>query len=268
MTITISLQAPPRAVHMSRHVRFFVIGIACTLLGFSALLLAMGVGISLRQSTLKQHGVSTLATIKGKHIEYDKGDLVYKIDYTYAAFDTVDGRVAPFQNEQVTSKIDFDTLAIGNPAPLLYDPRNPTNAKLNVANEIRTSDPNQRLYTIVEALGMVVVIMITIAFGIVGFFYFPQRHLLRWGETVPATILGQQRLGGGSGWGFSYIRLTYHFTDQEGRLIEGSRGDNPIEPLVDSSTEFAEIIANPTVFYDPKNSRRHLLYPPLWATLT
>ena len=97
--------------------------------------------------------------------------------------------------------------------------------------------------------------------------YARDKYLLRWGTVVPAKIIGEREYRGPHNAKFSAV--TYSFTDRDGNTVEGTR--KAVARQADIRPGFAEIrariFANPTVLYDPRNSRRNTLYPPSAAEM-
>jgi hypothetical protein len=85
-------------------------------------------------------------------------------------------------------------------------------------------------------------------------------RLLKWGVAVSAVIATQED------YVFKrrrYSKVAYQFKDASGQEVMGARKGMPrMEAFGDKDvSRRAEVLENPIVLYDPKNSRRHRLYP-------
>jgi hypothetical protein len=85
-------------------------------------------------------------------------------------------------------------------------------------------------------------------------------RLLRWGVATRAKIVSKSVGTGRSG---NYLSLNYEFVDGAGQTVSGWRilweGIGPSGGS--THPEIRAALENPTVIYDPGNSRAHLLYP-------
>jgi hypothetical protein len=64
-------------------------------------------------------------------------------------------------------------------------------------------------------------------------------------------------------------RIVYRFTDNHGQVTQGKRALLPTQDKQDSrSREIrSRIFDHTTVFFDPRDSAKSLVYPPAWVRL-
>jgi hypothetical protein len=93
-----------------------------------------------------------------------------------------------------------------------------------------------------------------------------EKCILESGKAAPAVLIKMKK------YSFRDIRLvwlTYHFVDETGVSVHGSYGpygaDRKIHPTAASAWESK--LSNLTVVYDPKDSRKNILYPAHYAEL-
>lgn len=95
-----------------------------------------------------------------------------------------------------------------------------------------------------------------------------ERGLLAFGPATSATILGADLYSRRYG---RVCDVAYRFVDVAGAKVDGMSRDQPSEPVARGDSRAYQprrrLFDNPTALYDPRNSARNTLYPPLFAEI-
>jgi hypothetical protein len=100
----------------------------------------------------------------------------------------------------------------------------------------------------------------TLAIGVLFVFrYRREKHVLQWGKAAPAKIIGEDEIETRSG---RVAKVRYSFEDDNGVTRENTRS-LPVsdDPRPGFTEERARYLNNPTAVFDPRNSKRNVLYP-------
>ena len=219
---------------------------------------------AVKQVALQEHGIDTLGTVTGKIIEHAKNSYHYKVSYTYRAINTQE----PVYSD--TDKVDATDSAqveIGQPIPVIYDSQNSGQSSINLHNWVRTRDP-YRMFSVFVPIFLGMPIVTTLLFALI--LYFSSRKetaLIKQGTATNATILHQENYNAGKAG--VLCKATYSFRDAQGQTIEGERKSLPTEASAAKNAISRLIrdqaLKNPTVLYDPQDSRRNILYPGIYV---
>ena len=256
----------PRKVAMSEQALI----LTAVIVGVFGLLFIALIGISISGEFelrgLEKRGVEVSGTVVGLapavtgQGRNDHGPL---LDYTYEPPEYALKPDRVIHAEKQVSQALFQTLTAGARIPLVYDPLHPEHSQMEsfiAAHRLGQTPP-----TLSPSLLLITLIPIGLLFtALQG--HFREKRLLRWGKAAKATIIGE----------FEYTvkrrpmaKVIYSFEDERGVVRQGEMGglparDDPSEPFFHERQRF---LANPIVVYDPRDSRRHMLYPGAGAKL-
>ncbi|MFY7958778.1 MAG: hypothetical protein ACOVVK_01770, partial [Elsteraceae bacterium] len=158
---------------------------------------------------------------------------------------------------------------VGGSVKILYYQNKPTISRININDKFQ-NNPN---FTKEGFLFFFVSSFILFP-GIVSFlcvfpFYgraYREKRILRVGRAAPATLVEMKH---SSLRGLPLVRLTFCFVDDAGVSVQGSYGPYVTgrsgDPTAASAWE--RTLSSLTVVYDPKDSRKNLLYPAHYAEL-
>lgn len=254
------LTPTPRAVRMTWLCRFLLIGNPVQLFVVVALMAGVLYRQAGTQEILKERGIAQTATITAANS--CKGGVC--VTYQFLAKIQPSGDVRYFEGEDTLHGVEGGT--ISRNIDILFDPQDPRLSAANPDDRIHQSDP-YRLFRMVSVFGFGMASLMVLALGaFFGRTYSREKRLLRSGIPVAAEIVSRAEY---KVKGRELTRVTYRFVDPAGNWIEGKRGGIPTSS--DRNLKSAElgrkILDNPTVLYDPDDSRRNLLYPPTAVTL-
>jgi hypothetical protein len=216
---------------------------------------------------LKSRGVDVEGRVERLYITKGKGgSSAYHVNYMYQPREMALSRYPLARRTEAVSRDDYYSLSVGGALPVIYDPLAPESSFLNFHDTIRKNNPSKR----VKFFIVITALLMFFAMGVVlKFFIFPalkEKRLLGFGNVAPATIVGEEEYETKRGW---RSKVSYCFVDAGGNAVSGMRKGLP-SGVASSGADLAEriqILDNPTVLYDPRNSARNILYPPLWAEL-
>jgi hypothetical protein len=256
-TLPAELNQPlPRAVK-PRSV--FTILLASQVFFFVAFSLFLGAtaGMSFyRMQVLKDRGVMAEGTITNLTTsDGGKGRTNYNVTYAYPLVP----KTAYTATDQ-TGALRFGQLHVGDAIPIAYDPIYPTRSLLNFDDMVFTRDNVRSLMNQVAIFGIVFVFTL-VAPAIIVVSYRRQKRLLQWGKPVAATIVSDIEYNAGKAG--RKAKVSYTFTDEQGRTIEGKRTGLPTKNSREGAT-YQEMFGDPTVLYDPSDSSKNMLYPFAW----
>jgi hypothetical protein len=83
--------------------------------------------------------------------------------------------------------------------------------------------------------------------------------VLQWGKAAPAKIIGEHEIDTRSG---RVAKVRYSFEDENGITRENTRS-LPVsdDPRPGFKEERERYLNNPTAVFDPRNSKRNVLFP-------
>ena len=249
-------QTLPRSVRMSPGGK--------TVLGFFTLFYMVMLAIAgaatgpsiYKTSVLKTRGLAAEATVTDLRTVQGRHGPTYSVDYSYE----LPHENARYSATDSTDLSHFSQLHAGDAVPIAYDRVSPGTSALNFGNQVfATSDlaiffPLILSIAIVSLGSMIAPLLILRS-------YYRDKRLLQTGLAAAATILEDHEH---MGHGAKVANLAYSFTDNLGSTVKGWRGGLPAKDKRTTAWSRA-IFENPTVIYDPQNSRRNMLYPSAWA---
>lgn len=89
--------------------------------------------------------------------------------------------------------------------------------------------------------------------------YIKERKFLKWGIVAEARVVEGPEIDGGKG--ARYMKVVYGFEDADGNTVVDTRTLPGHSDNTKRSQNILKKLEHPVVLYDPKNSKRNLLYP-------
>lgn len=265
------LQTPvPRPARITFRARWQLIGISL----FFAILIVLPIVLPgpdiWTRVELKWHGVDTSGQVTRLFVEHRKNTL-YHVAYRYTPPEAEAG-VQPWGaleqfGEGTVTPEDYRALRLGAPLPVIYDPRDPARALPNFHDSVRTDSPARMLALPAILTGG---LFVTGCLAISMFFWRcrKERALLAFGAATPATILSEDEYFRRYG---RVCDVAYRFVNAAGATVDGVYKDLPSETASRGDSRARQtrqqLFGNPTALYDPRNSARNTLYPPLFAEI-
>jgi hypothetical protein len=215
-----------------------------------------------RLETLKHEGISTDGEITDLTQEHGRNDSIsYRVDYRFFAAPSSGGSQTAHQAKEYVDVDTYRWLFIGRTVAVVYAPLDAEQSALNIGNVIRTTNNYVgalKVYAIMFAIcAGLYVVMIPFTLGP----YLREKKLLRWGKIAPAEIVEDYEERSGR---MPLSRVTYRFRDGTGNTVQGIR-DGLAQKQYRTAAVSIDMLENPTVLYDPKDSRKNLLYPPKYV---
>jgi hypothetical protein len=95
--------------------------------------------------------------------------------------------------------------------------------------------------------------------GLYGFSYRREEYVLQWGKAAPAKIIAEHQVKTRSGL---IAKVSYSFEDDHG-VTRRKTISLPVsnDPRPGFAEERARYLNNPTAVFDPRNSKRNVLFP-------
>lgn len=222
-----------------------------------SLILVIAAASSHKTSVLEQRGVEITGNVFSRHIVQGKNnDQTYFIDYRFEPPELSHEAVV-FEGDEVQVRASlYYAAGIGDPITVIYDPERP--------------DRSMLLATFNAEKGHSIWPAVWIACAVIGgpalvigslfvFRYRREKHVLQWGKAAPAKIIGEYEVQTRYG---RNAKVTYSFEDDNGVTRENTRS-LPIsdDPRPGFNDERARYLNNPTAVFDPRNSKRNVLFP-------
>lgn len=255
--------AVPRNVAMASS---FQLSLVLSAVGFAQIVVVPSVlaYINLHQDIeLSLRGMPATAEVVEMSVDSGgRAGPTYHVEYKYRLADD-GGR--DLTSTAAISPSDYSGLRIGSTIPIVYDPLAPDNSAVDIDNTLAKGDiPRDAQYF----LGGIGIILLAWLLGVALAMrrYRAAKRLLQWGQAAPARILAERRGLGGIA---RTSTVTYEFRDNLGQLRQGIRKNVLVEGARRGLllAPRAEIFANPTVFFDPQDACRNILYPTDWVRL-
>lgn len=192
---------------------------------------------------------------------------IYYVHYRYLPATTLTKLPSPYTGTEQVDENTYTKLATGIIIPILYMPDRHDLSAINIDDRIHIRNPYANMYRVLQLFFLMFAVFYGLMLLIIIVFYYQYRlekKLLAWGQPVEAVIINEKikSIRGGK-----YAEVTYQFHDAKGNNIRGKCRYVSLKTLQDGTLK-ADIPTLPIVLYDPNNTRRHILYPPLYATLT
>ncbi len=178
-----------------------------------------------------------------------------------------DGMQTYIHGGDTISLFDYDSHRIGDSIPIVYDTEVTGRSFSNFRNSVFKNDPRQILTPIPFLMGIFLLFFLILPALIILPKYLRERQLLKWGLMTTATAVDEQEYNAGKAGRCS--RIVYLFTDNYGLTIQGKRDLLPTPEKQDSVSRKLRslIFEHTTIFFDPQNSAKSLVYPPVWVRL-
>jgi hypothetical protein len=205
-----------------------------------------------KMQALKERGVQAAGTVTKLYAsDAGKGRTNYNVTYDYP--------LVPKPAYTATDQIDaqnFYQLHVGDSVPVAYDPAYPLRSLLNFNDIVFARDNigalREQWPILIVLFGPFVILPIFIS-G-----YLKQKRLLQWGKVAVATIVSDAEYNAGKAG--RKAAVTYTFTDESGRVVQGKRKGLPVKDRRQDAM-YKEMFEDPTVLYDPDDSSKNMLYP-------
>ena len=216
---------------------------------------------------LKANGVDTVGVIKvTEAIMASRGGGRYEVEYVFAP-KTQTSPPRSYTGKALLSPAAFYKMAVGDTVVVTYDPHSPSTSRLRSELDTTWAEPYSKLLELAELLLPLISVASALAIGHARWAFLREEHLVRWGSVAPAVIVGERKIL----WKKqNYTRLTYQFRDDDGRVVTGRRSDLPSRKSLDAgygAPARSTAADYPVVLYDPTNSSRNLLFPPVMLRL-
>jgi hypothetical protein len=261
-------QPIPRRVTPSDDFKMIVILVSLFLVGGAALLTLLVFAATYKIGMLEKRGVGIEGLVIELRIDPNQGRTkgeFYDVDYQFELIPASAGGKSTYRaTDRVRAEI-AQQMRTGQRVPVLYDPLYPERSALNFDDRVHKHSSAKRIFSILGLLAAMFGIPYSIIVTVLFLGYRREKRLLESGCATAATILSEKNT--------RFIlrpvaTVTYEFSDALGVAIQGARKNLPRKATErnENFREFrARIFNNPTVLYDPHDSRLNMLYPPSWA---
>jgi membrane protein implicated in regulation of membrane protease activity len=214
-----------------------------------------------KTDALQERGVGGIGTVT--RLSVDAKDHRYRIGYSYAPKEFAGRPYATAQGEAITL-VSPSALKIGGNVEIVYDPKDPDNSAL--MSEVEHAH-RMSFWFLLLFIPSIFAAILSLMLSAILYPYFRERSLLRWGKAVHATIVGEVADGLS---GAKLCRLSFVFEDNGGNTVNGKSrripaSDHPNPAIREYRSVY---LSNPTAIFDPRNSKRHMLYPGGFAKLS
>ena len=248
----------PRAVEMTARAKLHLAFALGLMLIFLLVFVPVAVVEIQKREALNHRGASIYAEVVALVVQSGKTGPIYRVEYEYEPKEM--GRILGPRPRGVDFLPipAFPDLHVGQFILIRYDPGNPEYSSVEGGfHERREVGAPYHVYVAAALFGAAALAFL--AFHLDA--WREERKLLIWGQLTPAVILRERDYLSRFG---RRARVTFQFTDAEGRVVQGvatglpSRGDRSARAIEARRLR----LAAPMVLYDPRNSGRHLLCPP------
>jgi hypothetical protein len=197
---------------------------------------------------LNESGISVTGFVTDLYKSSDRNGKYYQVKYAYDVA-SEDGENVHFLNQDSASEKEYYSLHIGNPINILYSQNNPTLSRADIDDRIKNTDIYKLLTEIITIILIVCTFFTFITFMILKDAR-KEKKLLKWGHMASGHIVKSEPY---NAKGRILLKLSYNFIDLSGNMISGSIDRIPPNRKINTDTV--------TIFFDPKNSKRNILYP-------
>jgi hypothetical protein len=208
-------------------------------------------------SVLAKRGTTITGNVLSHRAEKGKNNsFSYFIDYRFQPPE-LSGQSVIFEGDEVqVSAPQYYAAGDGGPITVIYDPERPSRSMLLASFNARQKQSAWALAWI----GSAVIGGPTIVIGaLYGFYYRREKRVLQWGKAAPAKIIGEHEVATRSG---RVAKVSYSFEDDHGVTRRNTRS-LPVsgDPRPGFVEERERYLINPTAVFDPRNSKRNVLFP-------
>jgi hypothetical protein len=235
---------------------FFVLyGVMTTVIVF--LILVIAAASAHKTSVLKHRGHEIIGHVVSEHVVEGKNNShSYFIDYRFEPPELTHQAVN-FEGDEVQVRASqYYGAETGDPIAVIYDPERPERSMLLASfNAEKLHGPWPLALIACAIIGGSALIL----GGLYVFYYRREKRVLQWGKAAQAKIIGEYEVETRSG---RIAKVTYSFEDANGVTRKNKRS-LPVsrDPRPGCAEERARFLMNPTAVYDPRNSKRNVLYP-------
>jgi hypothetical protein len=255
-------QPTPRCVKMRGGTIGMIILLNVVYFWFMAQFTLMAYSFAHKDAILKERGVPIDGTVIDMQSEPGKGGPNYYVSYTFKPPEASPSHPIIYQYHQIIAGYDYQRLHANKTVPVLYDPLDPDVASTNFNDRLHKTDPYGYMRRMLPVLLGLPSILYVILSAVLYWYYFKEKTLIMYGRIARAVITKEKEMNSGR---TRYTVVTYHFTDSDGKLIEGTRSNLPTKSQrerAEASMQFyKDVTEHPIVLYDPASSSRNMLYP-------
>jgi hypothetical protein len=215
-----------------------------------------------RREHLRHEGVVVDGVIEALHTQRRRGGATYLADYSFRP-DSLPGVWPGIRHgESALDPRDFDSLKIGSGVGVTYLRTRPDISELTMLINEPSAAPWRGFG---EICGIIIGVIGACILAVVGTLekqYRRELYLIKWGTAAPAEIVGEEEIHGRYA---RWLRLTYSFRDQSGKLVYGRQDLVALDTETDPSTGRSynsPLKSNPTALYDPSNVAKSMLLGP------
>jgi hypothetical protein len=203
---------------------------------------------------LAQRGEVVTGRVLSKEAVQSRSGRHYRIDYQFES----NGGLVLNEGWDLIERSQYDWLQQGGPVSVIFDPFDAAVSQIEYPERAAF-----RLKTERNGLFAAVVSWILCpAWGVLfAYSTLRRRRLLRYGAIAPARIVDAEAR---SSRGGQVAALTYRFCDNRGAWINATtrEASKYLEGRNSPDLDVAAVWRAPLVFFDPKDSRRNMLYTP------
>ena len=242
----------PRKIEMIPAMKWMIAVIVTVPMIFILIILAATVR---KMHTLEERSVDTLATIAKLVVDPQRHE--HRVYYAYQPKEFAGRPYSTIHGDDTDVPQEFYRLKTGGAVWVVYDPKDPERSALKWSVELARG---RSVWPSLWIVGSMAVVLPCLFGGILSIPYWRARHLLRWGTVAEATITGEVPRDGSNGF---LSVVSYRFQDDRGMIVNGENTRLPSagNPYPEAITLRATMLENRTVIFDPRKSRRHVLYP-------
>ena len=250
-------QPMPRKVSINGCLGGFFILFAMMAGMILSLILIIAVASSHKMSVLEQRGVEITGNVFSRHIVEGKNNShAYFVEYRFEPPE-LSHQAVIFEGDEVqVSAALYYAVRVSGPIDVIYDPERPARSMLLASFNLAKAHSAWPMVWIASAIigGPTLVIG-----GLYGFYYRREKHVLQWGKAAPANIIGEYQIKTRSGL---IAKVTYSFEDDHG-VTRKKTISLPVssDPRPGFAEERARYLNNPTAVFDPRDSKRNVLFP-------
>jgi len=250
-------QPMPRKVSMNGCFGGFFILFAMMAGMIVSLILVISGASAHKTFVLKQRGQEIMGNVVSERAVKEKNNTYsYFIDYRFEPPE-LSHQAVNFEGDEVKVRASlYYAAGIGDPIAVIYDPERPSRSMLLASFDAMQEHSAWPLAWI----GCTMIGGPTIVIGVLyGFYYRREKHILQWGKAAPAKIIGEHEIATRSG---RVAKVSYSFEDDHGVTRRNTRS-LPVsgDPRPGFVEERERYLNNPTAVFDPRNSKRNVLFP-------
>jgi hypothetical protein len=248
----------PRPVRMTALFKWTLALLVTPLFPVLFLIPAMTASDYITHKLLLQRGINIDAELAGHYVtQGTHGRNVYHVDFKFTPNENY--RFGFVNSSSILPEEIYNFIIRYPKIPIVYDPERPERIETNI-NGSFYHDHTVEIVVVGALLELFFIAVVFIPAMWVRYKCHSEKELLSNGETAPATIVGERE----SHWTRRpSSNVMYQFVDAKGVRVTGTRKYVPTAS--DSRPGFperrAQFLNNPTVLFDPNDSRKNMLFP-------